>query len=106
MYIKHNSTSDNTYTALQSQKAVNAYLVSKQLLPFGFAEQNSNDNNITNAEVMNAEIIMHLYRRRTQSYFVHCMKSVAIGRWQFIMLIYNSNDFVHRNIILVLYKSH
>ena len=29
------------YTAVQSQKAVTAYFSSKQLLPFGFAEQYS-----------------------------------------------------------------
>ena len=28
-----------TYSAVQSQKAVSAYFTSKQILPFGFAEQ-------------------------------------------------------------------
>ena len=30
-----------TNTAVQSQKAVSAYFKSKQILPFGFAEQNT-----------------------------------------------------------------
>ena len=32
---------DDHNTAVQSQKAVSAYFTSKQILPFGFAEQNS-----------------------------------------------------------------
>ena len=32
-------------TAAQSQKAVTAYFLSKQLLPFGFAEQNTCQQN-------------------------------------------------------------
>ena len=31
------------YTVVQSQKAVSAYFTSKQILPFGFAEQYSRD---------------------------------------------------------------
>ena len=36
----HNSDGDYK-TAVQSQKAVSAYFTSKQILPFGFAEQNT-----------------------------------------------------------------
>ena len=43
IYKKRNGKHPKEYynTAVQSQKAVSAYFTSKQILPFGFAEQNS-----------------------------------------------------------------
>ena len=40
--FKHPAALD-PYTAVQSKKAVTAYFLSEQLLPFGFAEQNRRD---------------------------------------------------------------
>ena len=43
--IPHNGSTYNT--AVQSQKAVSAYFSSKQILLFGFAEQNMWRNNVS-----------------------------------------------------------
>ena len=41
----HDNTSiDVDYIAVQSQKAVSAYFTSKQIRPFGFADQYSNNS--------------------------------------------------------------